>query len=147
MSFNGKLLQRRYHSSSRGVFTNIIIIVRLETNPSNSRYFREKLILLLFRIRYSKLRDLHVLSNIWKSADPDSNFSLKQSCNNLAFQICKLAAGLTWQKCKLETSYCKQVSYHPSNLPQASQRAKKACLKGFGNLVVGKGKGLSQRFP
>ncbi|GBO28309.1 hypothetical protein AVEN_29499-1 [Araneus ventricosus] len=32
--------------------------------------------------------------------------------------------------------------------PEArSQIAKKACLKGFGNLDVGKGKGLSQRFP
>ncbi|GBN92504.1 hypothetical protein AVEN_81858-1 [Araneus ventricosus] len=28
-----------------------------------------------------------------------------------------------------------------------SQIAEKACLKGFGNLVVGKGKGLLQRFP
>ncbi|GBO01635.1 hypothetical protein AVEN_4459-1 [Araneus ventricosus] len=28
-----------------------------------------------------------------------------------------------------------------------SQVAKKAGLKGFGNLVLGKGKGLSQRFP
>ncbi|GBL93816.1 hypothetical protein AVEN_153591-1 [Araneus ventricosus] len=28
-----------------------------------------------------------------------------------------------------------------------SQIARKACLKGFGNLVVSKGKGLSQRFP
>ncbi|GBO24689.1 hypothetical protein AVEN_261185-1, partial [Araneus ventricosus] len=28
-----------------------------------------------------------------------------------------------------------------------TQIAKKACLKGFGNLVVGMGKGLSQRFP
>ncbi|GBM39739.1 hypothetical protein AVEN_68586-1 [Araneus ventricosus] len=28
-----------------------------------------------------------------------------------------------------------------------TQIAKKACLKGLGNLVVGKGKGLSQRFP
>ncbi|GBO02291.1 hypothetical protein AVEN_28776-1, partial [Araneus ventricosus] len=29
----------------------------------------------------------------------------------------------------------------------SAQIAKKTCLKGFGNLVVGKDKGLSQRFP
>ncbi|GBN64889.1 hypothetical protein AVEN_146690-1, partial [Araneus ventricosus] len=28
-----------------------------------------------------------------------------------------------------------------------SPDSKDKCLKGFGNLVVGKGKGLSQRFP
>ncbi|GBN24121.1 hypothetical protein AVEN_214399-1 [Araneus ventricosus] len=32
-------------------------------------------------------------------------------------------------------------------IPHHAHTAKKACLKGFGNLVVGKGKGLSQRFP
>ncbi|GBN64961.1 hypothetical protein AVEN_169228-1 [Araneus ventricosus] len=35
---------------------------------------------------------------------PDSNFGLQQSCSNLALQICKLAARLTRQECKLETS-------------------------------------------
>ncbi|GBM73640.1 hypothetical protein AVEN_195933-1 [Araneus ventricosus] len=50
---------------------------------------------------------------------PDSNFSLQQSCSNLALQICKLAANLTRQECKLEASYCKRGSHHKSNLPQA----------------------------
>ncbi|GBM27542.1 hypothetical protein AVEN_257854-1 [Araneus ventricosus] len=58
---------------------------------------------------------------------PDSNFSLHQSCSNLALQICsnlalqicKLATNLTRQECKLETSYRKRVSHHASNLSQA----------------------------
>ncbi|GBN36135.1 hypothetical protein AVEN_47135-1 [Araneus ventricosus] len=43
---------------------------------------------------------------------PDSNFRLQQSCS-------KLAASLTRQECKLETSYCKRRSQHASNLQQA----------------------------
>ncbi|GBM03808.1 hypothetical protein AVEN_231286-1 [Araneus ventricosus] len=39
-------------------------------------------------------------------------------CSNLALQICKLTTNLT-HKYKLETSYCKRVSHHKSNLPQA----------------------------
>ncbi|GBM79970.1 hypothetical protein AVEN_39598-1 [Araneus ventricosus] len=54
-----------------------------------------------------------------KNTDPNSKFSLQQSCSNLAPQICKLAASLTRQECKHETSYCKRVSHHASNLQQA----------------------------
>ncbi|GBM29308.1 hypothetical protein AVEN_124540-1 [Araneus ventricosus] len=36
---------------------------------------------------------------------------------------------------------------HDLRRESITQIAKKACLKGFGNLVVGKGKGLSQSFP
>ncbi|GBM96332.1 hypothetical protein AVEN_182468-1 [Araneus ventricosus] len=49
----------------------------------------------------------------------DNNFSLHQSCSNLALQISKLAASLTRQQCKFETSYWKRVSHHASNLQQA----------------------------
>ncbi|GBM02913.1 hypothetical protein AVEN_25871-1 [Araneus ventricosus] len=48
-------------------------------------------------------------------------------CSNLALQICKLATNLTRQECKLETSYCKRVSHHKSNLPQA------CCIKLIAN--------------
>ncbi|GBN14628.1 hypothetical protein AVEN_171731-1 [Araneus ventricosus] len=42
----------------------------------------------------------------------------------------------------------KTFVYKDSNiLRAATQMAKKACLKGFGNLVVSKGKVLSRRFP
>ncbi|GBL80858.1 hypothetical protein AVEN_26281-1 [Araneus ventricosus] len=37
-------------------------------------------------------------------------------CSNLALQICKLAASLTRQECKLETNYCKRRSHNASNL-------------------------------
>ncbi|GBL98159.1 hypothetical protein AVEN_268251-1 [Araneus ventricosus] len=47
-----------------------------------------------------------------------SNFSLQQ-CSHLALKICKLAASLTRQECKLETSYCIRVSHYASNLQQA----------------------------
>ncbi|GBM30259.1 hypothetical protein AVEN_26166-1 [Araneus ventricosus] len=47
------------------------------------------------------------------------NFSLQQSCRNLGLQISKLAASLTLQESKLETSHCKRVSNHTSNLQQA----------------------------
>ncbi|GBN62484.1 hypothetical protein AVEN_224064-1 [Araneus ventricosus] len=40
-------------------------------------------------------------------------------CSNLAVQISKLSINLTWQECKLETSYRKRVSHHASNLSQA----------------------------
>ncbi|GBL79320.1 hypothetical protein AVEN_92526-1 [Araneus ventricosus] len=40
-------------------------------------------------------------------------------CSNLALQIYKVAASLTRKECKLETSYCKRVSHHASNLQQA----------------------------
>ncbi|GBN38487.1 hypothetical protein AVEN_161565-1 [Araneus ventricosus] len=43
-------------------------------------------------------------------------------CSNLALQICQLAASLTRQEGKLETSYCKRVSHHASNLQQAFLR-------------------------
>ncbi|GBN21921.1 hypothetical protein AVEN_42431-1 [Araneus ventricosus] len=52
------------------------------------------------------------------SALPDSNFGLQQSCSNLALQICKLAASLTRQVCKLETSERKRDSHQASNLSQ-----------------------------
>ncbi|GBM53522.1 hypothetical protein AVEN_129519-1 [Araneus ventricosus] len=55
----------------------------------------------------------------WIQNHPDSNFSLQQSCSNFALQICKLAARLTWQECKLETSERKRDSHHASNLSQA----------------------------
>ncbi|GBN17026.1 hypothetical protein AVEN_109521-1 [Araneus ventricosus] len=53
------------------------------------------------------------------------------------------------------TPFSFSLSQRPARVPERqieilkipSQIAKKACLKGFGNLVVGKGKGLSQRFP
>ncbi|GBL84236.1 hypothetical protein AVEN_118631-1 [Araneus ventricosus] len=51
--------------------------------------------------------------------NPDSNFSLQQSYRNLALQICKLAARLTRQECKLETSESKRDSHHALNLSQA----------------------------
>ncbi|GBM36172.1 hypothetical protein AVEN_223238-1 [Araneus ventricosus] len=41
------------------------------------------------------------------------------ACSNLALQIRKLAASLTRQECKHETSYYKQASYHALNLEQA----------------------------
>ncbi|GBN49980.1 hypothetical protein AVEN_162362-1 [Araneus ventricosus] len=58
---------------------------------------------------------------------PDSNFSLQQSCSNIAPQIRTLATNLTRQECKLETSYCTQVSHHKSNFPQA------CCIKLIAN--------------
>ncbi|GBM99917.1 hypothetical protein AVEN_190931-1 [Araneus ventricosus] len=57
----------------------------------------------------------------------DSNISLQQSFSNLALQICKLAASLTRQECKLKTSFCKRVSHHDSNLQQVS------CVKHIAN--------------
>ncbi|GBN89372.1 hypothetical protein AVEN_139949-1 [Araneus ventricosus] len=39
------------------------------------------------------------------------------------------------------------IYMHNSLTKCTSQISKKACPKGFGNLVVGKGKELSQRFP
>ncbi|GBO09757.1 hypothetical protein AVEN_195725-1, partial [Araneus ventricosus] len=59
------------------------------------------------------------------AAIPDSNFSLQQSCSNLARQIWKLAASLTRQE--LETSYCKRFSHHASNFHQA------CCVKHIAN--------------
>ncbi|GBM32648.1 hypothetical protein AVEN_89644-1 [Araneus ventricosus] len=50
---------------------------------------------------------------------PDSNFSLQQTCSKLALQICKLAARLIRQECKLETSLQKRRSHHATNLQQA----------------------------
>ncbi|GBO12356.1 hypothetical protein AVEN_263528-1 [Araneus ventricosus] len=56
--------------------------------------------------------------------------------------------------CELKSSAGTPFRLHNTpeedGLPQGfdfSQIAKKACLKGFGNLIVSKGKGLSQRFP
>ncbi|GBL84043.1 hypothetical protein AVEN_100902-1 [Araneus ventricosus] len=40
-------------------------------------------------------------------------------CRNLVPQNCKLATNLTRQECKFETTYCKRVSHHKSNLTQA----------------------------
>ncbi|GBM49543.1 hypothetical protein AVEN_108779-1 [Araneus ventricosus] len=57
-----------------------------------------------------------------RSATPDSNFSLNQTCSKLALQICKLAASLTRQECKLETSLkqtCRSDEV-TTNLQQAS---------------------------
>ncbi|GBO42205.1 hypothetical protein AVEN_221874-1 [Araneus ventricosus] len=52
---------------------------------------------------------------------------MEQSCSNLALQIYKLAANLTPQECKFDTSYCKRRSHHASNLQQA------CCVKLIGN--------------
>ncbi|GBM62267.1 hypothetical protein AVEN_44059-1 [Araneus ventricosus] len=52
---------------------------------------------------------------------PNSNFSLQQSYSIFALQICQLAASLTRQECKLETSSSKRASHHASNLSQASR--------------------------
>ncbi|GBN67882.1 hypothetical protein AVEN_236530-1 [Araneus ventricosus] len=57
-----------------------------------------KVILETFQI-YSQFEELSASSHY-----PDSNFSLQQNCSKLALQICKLAARMTRQECKCETS-------------------------------------------
>ncbi|GBM28560.1 hypothetical protein AVEN_265016-1 [Araneus ventricosus] len=52
--------------------------------------------------------------------NPESNFSLQQRFSDLALEICKLAASLTRQECKIETSYCKRRSHYASNLQQVN---------------------------
>ncbi|GBO18642.1 hypothetical protein AVEN_207932-1 [Araneus ventricosus] len=46
-------------------------------------------------------------------------FKIKQIKEEPSGLICKLAASLARQESKLETSYCKRVSHHASNLQQA----------------------------
>ncbi|GBO07123.1 hypothetical protein AVEN_245595-1 [Araneus ventricosus] len=62
-------------------------------------------------------------SSVRKTNENWSNFSLQQSCSNLATNLtgqeCKLETNLTRQECKLETSYRKRVSQKASNLSQA----------------------------
>ncbi|GBN59226.1 hypothetical protein AVEN_112530-1 [Araneus ventricosus] len=51
------------------------------------------------------------ISTLRKRRNPDSNFR----------------ESLTWQECKLETSYCKRLSHHALNLQQA------CCIKHIAN--------------
>ncbi|GBL90620.1 hypothetical protein AVEN_219295-1 [Araneus ventricosus] len=77
------------------------------------------LLTLIYFLVFVRLVNPKTTSAVKDILIPDSNFNLQQSCSNLALQICKLATNLTRQECKLETSYCKRVSHHKSNLPQA----------------------------
>ncbi|GBM78891.1 hypothetical protein AVEN_12516-1 [Araneus ventricosus] len=67
--------------------------------------------------------DLHIIHFELENKEnfepnPDSNFSLHQTCRKLALQICKLAVRLIRQECKLETSLQKRRSHHATNLQQ-----------------------------
>ncbi|GBN42030.1 hypothetical protein AVEN_192525-1 [Araneus ventricosus] len=83
------------------------------------RYELKVLVLSLTPSVDLKKESLQFLFFKTRVSNPDSNFSLQQSCSNLAQQNYKLAASLIRLECKLETSYCKRVSHHKSNLLQA----------------------------
>ncbi|GBL76681.1 hypothetical protein AVEN_53379-1 [Araneus ventricosus] len=64
-------------------------------------------------LHFDELPFRHIFQHIDGRTAPDSNFSLQQSCSNLALQICNK---FDTTRVQAETSLRKRLSHHASNL-------------------------------
>ncbi|GBN89034.1 hypothetical protein AVEN_112373-1 [Araneus ventricosus] len=93
-------------------YSDFVLIGNLEIN--SIIHFMNQLILLVSCFAHSQLT-----SNYGNMRDLVNDDDIIAKLQQSTLHICKLAASLTWQKCKLQTSYCKLVGHHASTLQQA----------------------------